>query len=64
MNRNRLARVSHPPFAPNIALSDFSLFDKVETVLIGRTLNDENALFHCVMDVLNGFSGHELEAVL
>jgi hypothetical protein len=63
MNPNRLVRVSHPHFSQNIAPSDFYLFDKVETVLMERTFNDENELLHCVMDMLNDISRGELETV-
>jgi histone-lysine N-methyltransferase SETMAR len=64
MNRNQLVRTPHPPFSPNLALSDFYLFDKVEMALMERMFNDENKLFQCVMDMLNDISRGELEAVV
>jgi hypothetical protein len=63
INHDRLGRAFHPPFSPNLAFSDYDLFDKVEPARMGRIFNDENELVHCVMDVLNGITGGELEAV-
>jgi hypothetical protein len=63
MNRNHLVQGPHPSFSPNLSPSDFYLFGKVKTALMGVTLKDESQLFQCVMNVLHRIPRDELEAV-
>jgi histone-lysine N-methyltransferase SETMAR len=63
MNRNRLARASHLPFSPDLAPSDFYLFGKAKTAMMGTTFEDDNQLFQVVMDALHRIPRDELEAV-
>jgi hypothetical protein len=63
MNRSRLVRVPHPPLSPDLAPSDFSLFGKMNTVLMGATFEDADPLFQGVMDVLHRIPRDEVEAV-
>jgi hypothetical protein len=53
----------HPPFSPDLAPSDFYLFGRVKTALMGVTFEDDNQLFQDVMDVLRRIPRNELEAV-
>jgi histone-lysine N-methyltransferase SETMAR len=63
MNHNRLKRAPQPPFSPDLAPSDFYLFGKVKTALMGATFEDAEQLLQAVMAVLNGISRDELERV-
>jgi histone-lysine N-methyltransferase SETMAR len=63
MNHNRLKRAPQPPFSPDLAPSDFYLFGKLKTALMGATFEDAEQLLQAVMTVLNGISRDELERV-
>jgi histone-lysine N-methyltransferase SETMAR len=63
MRRNRIKRVPHPPFSPDLAPPDFHLFGKVKTALQGMIFEDENELLAGMTDVLMGIPREELEAV-
>jgi hypothetical protein len=63
MNRNCLVRAPHPPFSPGLAFSDFYLFGKVKTALMGATFEDEDQFFQGVMDVLHRIPRDEFEAL-
>jgi hypothetical protein len=60
---HRLVRAPHPLFSPELAPSDFYLFGKVKTALMGATFEDEDQLFQGVMHVLHRTPRDELEAV-
>jgi hypothetical protein len=64
MDRNCLVRAPHPPFSPDLAPSDFYLFDKVKAVLMEATFEDEDQVFQGVMNVLQRIPRDKLEAVL
>jgi hypothetical protein len=38
---NRLKRLPHPPYSPEISLLNFYLFGKVKSALVGREIPDE-----------------------
>jgi hypothetical protein len=59
-----MKRFPHRPYFPDISPSDFYLFAKVKTALIGRKIPDEVDLLEAVTVILNGISGSELQHVL
>jgi hypothetical protein len=62
LRANRLTRVSHPAFSPDLAPSDFYLFGKLKMALMDEaSAGDE--LLQVVTEVLNRISRQELEAV-
>jgi hypothetical protein len=50
-----LTRAPHPAFSPDLAPSDFYLFGKLKTVLMGAAFADDE-LLQGVMEVLNRIS--------
>jgi hypothetical protein len=58
-----LNRLSHPPYSPNISPSEFCLFRKVKSSLIGQQIPDEIGLLDAVIGILKGISGDELHGV-
>jgi len=40
----------HPPYSPDLALSDFYLFSKMKEHLAGKRFTDDEDLQHAVMD--------------
>jgi hypothetical protein len=62
LRANQLTRAPHPAFSPNLAPSDFCVFDKLKMALIGAAF-DDNELLQSAMEVLNGISREELEVV-
>jgi hypothetical protein len=60
---NPLKRLVHPPYSPDISPSDFYLFDKIKSQLIGQESPDEIGLFEAVSDILNAISAAELQRV-
>jgi hypothetical protein len=48
---------------PDISSSDFHLFGKVKSALIGRVIPDEIALPEAVAEILNGISDPGLQCV-
>jgi hypothetical protein len=63
MHQNHLCRAPQPPFSPDLTPSDFYLFGKVKTALMGAVFDDENQLFQAVMTVLEAISREEFERV-
>jgi hypothetical protein len=59
-----LKRLSYPPYSPDIYISDFSLFGKVNRALIEREIPDEIDLLEVVTETLNGISDTELQTHL
>jgi hypothetical protein len=61
---NRLKRLRHPPYSPDISPSDFYLlsFRKVKNALIAREVSDEIDLLEVVTEILSGISYDELHA--
>jgi hypothetical protein len=60
---NSLKRLRHPPYSPNICPSDFSLFGKVKSALVGQEAPDEIHLLEAVTEILNGISDAEWQCV-
>jgi hypothetical protein len=57
-----MKRASHPAFSPDLAPSDFSLFAKIKTALIGSEFESEQSLLDGVIGVIHTISREELEA--
>jgi hypothetical protein len=53
----------HPAFSPDLAPSDFYLFDKIKTALMGSEFESEQSLLDGVLGVSSIISREELEAV-
>jgi hypothetical protein len=60
---NPLTMFPHPSYSPDISSSDFCLFGKVKSVLIGREIPDEISLLEALNEILNGISDLELQSV-
>jgi hypothetical protein len=60
---NDLLRVSHPPYSPDIAASDFWLFGRMKTALAGSRFNEPEALLEGINDFLGSIKVSELTAV-
>jgi hypothetical protein len=58
-----MKRVPQPPFSPDLALSDFSLFGKLETRLMGSVFENEQELLDGIMRVLDRITHDGLESV-
>jgi hypothetical protein len=63
LRSNRMRRAPQAPFSPDLAPSDFYLFGKLKTALMGSEFEDEQGLLGGVMAVLNGITSDELESV-
>jgi hypothetical protein len=53
LRANRVTRVPHRAFSPDLAPSTFYLFSKLEMALVGAIFAEDNELLHGVMEVLN-----------
>jgi hypothetical protein len=60
---NPLKRFPHLPYSPDISASDFYLFGKVKSVLIGQGIPNEIDLLEAITEMLNGISAAELQRV-
>jgi hypothetical protein len=58
---NPLKRLVHPSCSCDISPSDFSLFGKVKSALIGWEIADEINLLEALTEILNGISDAELQ---
>jgi hypothetical protein len=58
-----MKRAPHPAFSPDLAPSDFYLFGKIKTALIGAEFESEQELLDGVLGVVNAISREELEGV-
>jgi hypothetical protein len=63
MRVNRLMLASHSVFSPDLVPSEFYLFGKPKMASMGAAFADDK-LWQGVMEVLNGISREEPEAVL
>jgi hypothetical protein len=54
MHANRMPRVPHPPYSPDLAPSDFFLFGHVKRQLGGYSLDHADNLFTAVQEILDG----------
>jgi hypothetical protein len=55
--------LSHRPYSFNLSPSDFYVFAKVKSPLIGPEIPDEIDLLEAVIEILNGISDAELQRV-
>jgi hypothetical protein len=58
-----MRRASQPPFSPDLAPSDFHLFGKLKTTLMGSVFENEQEPLDGFMRVLDRITGDELESV-
>jgi hypothetical protein len=58
-----MKRAPHPAFSPDLAPSDFYLFGKIKTRLMGFEFESEQSLLDGVLGVINTISREELEGV-
>jgi hypothetical protein len=54
MEENGMIRAPHPPYSPDLALSDFYLFDCVKQCLRGQSFETADELFSSIEAVLRG----------
>jgi hypothetical protein len=48
MEENEMARASHPPHSPDLALSDFHLFGYMKHCLRGQSFDAADELFSAI----------------
>jgi hypothetical protein len=58
-----MKRAPHPAFSPDLAPSDFYLFGKIKTALMGAVFASEQELLDGVLGVIHTISREELESV-
>jgi hypothetical protein len=58
-----MRRIPQPPFSPDLAPSNFYLFGKLKTMLMGSVFENEQELLDGIMRVLDRIPGGELESV-
>jgi hypothetical protein len=58
-----MKRALHPAFSPDLAPSDFYLFGKIKTALMGSEFESEQELLDGVLGIVNAISREELEGV-
>jgi histone-lysine N-methyltransferase SETMAR len=63
MDLHRMRRAPQPPFSPDLAPSDFYLFGKPKTTLMGSIFENEQELLDGIMRVLDRTARDELESV-
>jgi histone-lysine N-methyltransferase SETMAR len=63
LESHQMKRAFHPPFSPDLAISDFYLFDKLEIALMWEKFGDECGILDDVMRLLDDISRDELEAI-
>jgi hypothetical protein len=56
----RCVRVPHPPYSPDLAIADFSLFGRLKHQLSGRTMASEDEVLENVTEILNALPGDEV----
>jgi hypothetical protein len=61
--RNPLNRVRRLPYSSDISPSDFYLFEKAKSVLVGQEIPDEIDLLEAVSGILKVISDGELQRV-
>jgi hypothetical protein len=63
LKSHRMKRAPHPAFSTDLAPSDFYLFGKIKTALMGSEFEREQSLLDGVLRVINPISREELEYV-
>jgi histone-lysine N-methyltransferase SETMAR len=54
MQQNAMRRAPHPPYSPDLALSDFYLFNDIKQLLLECEFTDRDSLLQVVRDILGG----------
>jgi hypothetical protein len=62
-NKNRMKLASHPPYSPDLAPSDFYLFEHVKRCLAGLSFGDADHLLAAVEGALEAIEKLTLQAV-
>jgi transposase len=52
MERNAMKRAPHPPHSPDLASSEFCLFDHLKQLLRGHEFADREVLLYAIEDIL------------
>jgi hypothetical protein len=60
---NQIVHVPHPPYSPDLALSDFWIFGHIETDLVGQSFAEPEGLFEGIMAFLEEVQVSELKLV-
>jgi hypothetical protein len=63
MEQNSIQRAPHPACSPDLAPSDFYLFDSVEQLLSRCQFADQDSLLKAVSDIFVGIEKVTLESV-
>jgi histone-lysine N-methyltransferase SETMAR len=63
MQQNAMRRVPYPSYSPDLASSDFYLFDYIRKFLLGCEFADRDSLLQAVRDILGGIEKVTLEGV-
>jgi hypothetical protein len=61
--KNQLLHVPHQSYSPDLAPSDFWLFEHIKTGLAGRSFTEPEELLEGVWEFLEGIRAAELTAV-
>jgi hypothetical protein len=54
LEQNRMSKVLHPPYSPDLVLFDFYLFGHIQQLLVGQEFPDRVALLDADPDILSG----------
>jgi transposase len=60
---NSLVPVPHPPYSPDLVLSEFWLFGHIKTSLAGYVFNNADELLEAVFAFLNQIHPYELQLI-
>jgi hypothetical protein len=63
MQQNAIRRVLYPTYSPDLALSDFCLFDYIKQLALGCEFTDPDSLLQWVRNILEGIEQPTLEGV-
>jgi hypothetical protein len=63
LDSHRMRRTLQPPFSSDLAPSDFYLFGKLKTTLMGSVFENEQELLDGIMKILDRITRDELESV-
>jgi histone-lysine N-methyltransferase SETMAR len=63
LEANDILRILHPPYSPDLARSDFWLFERIKTALAGAEFDEPEQLLSAITELLNTISVEELRAV-
>jgi histone-lysine N-methyltransferase SETMAR len=62
LDSHRMRRTLQPPFSPDLAPSDFYLFGKLKTTLMGSVFENEQELLDGIIKILDQITRDELES--